>query len=88
MLFHININTALICEIMANSEIVQSKSSNIRTLFKYDTEFCADSIEWCPHEPFHHYFVCASYQLCEGNEGTCTHFVYPLILIAIYEVLL
>lgn len=64
---------------MANSEITQSELINIKTLFKYDTEFCADSVEWCPQEPFHNYFVCANYQLCEGNEGTCAYFAYPLI---------
>lgn len=59
---------------MENPEIVQSELVNIRTLFKYDTEFCADSVEWCPQEPFHNYFVCANYQLCEGNEGTYSYF--------------
>ena len=42
-------------------------SSNICTLAEIDTQFNADSVEWCPLNP--EYFVCGTYQLIEGNCG-------------------
>lgn len=38
----------------------------IETLHTLDTEYSADSIEWCPHANFLTHFVCGTYQL-EGN---------------------
>lgn len=38
----------------------------IKTLHSLDTEYSADSIEWCPHVDFLTHFVCGTYQL-EGN---------------------
>ncbi|XP_044253091.1 diphthine methyltransferase isoform X2 [Tribolium madens] len=35
----------------------------ITTLHTYSTEYNADSVEWCPHEPHQTVFVCANYQL-------------------------
>jgi hypothetical protein len=43
-------------------------SKNITTLHSYHTEYNADSVEWCPHEPFQNFFVCANYQLIESTE--------------------
>lgn len=44
---------------------------NIETLQKFDTEYSADSVEWCPGE---NYFVCGTYQLVEGqDESTGKH---------------
>lgn len=40
---------------------------DVRTIFKYTTEFSADSVEFCPHVPFQDRFVCANYYL-ENNE--------------------
>lgn len=59
----------VLCNVMAeeNKEKLQ-KSITINTLFKYDTEYSADSVEWCPHSPYKNYFVCGNYQLAE-NEG-------------------
>ncbi|XP_058821215.1 diphthine methyltransferase-like isoform X1 [Topomyia yanbarensis] len=37
--------------------------STITTLHTYDTEYSADSVEWCPHSPHRHLFVCGTYQL-------------------------
>ncbi|KAG7203923.1 hypothetical protein KM043_016943 [Ampulex compressa] len=39
------------------------------TLDTFDTEFCADSIEWCPIEPFKDLFVCGTYQLTKNDEN-------------------
>lgn len=50
------------------SEDSLPKSKNITTLFKFDTEFSADSVEWCPHEPNLNVFVCGTYQL--NKNGT------------------
>lgn len=38
-----------------------------------DTEYSADSVEWCPHEPHQNVFVCGTYQLKEnaGQTGPC-----------------
>ncbi|KAJ8911653.1 hypothetical protein NQ315_005999 [Exocentrus adspersus] len=55
---------------MSESETYLSK--HIYTLFSFDTEYCADSVEWCPHKPNQNVFVCANYQLqvvqSEGEE--------------------
>lgn len=48
--------------------VLQSKSMEIRTLAKWDTEFSADSVEWCPIAPYQHIFVCGTYQLMEGSD--------------------
>lgn len=42
-------------------------SKNISTLFSFDTEYEADSVEWCPHESNRNVFVCANYHLLESN---------------------
>nr|XP_971820.1 PREDICTED: diphthine methyltransferase isoform X2 [Tribolium castaneum] len=36
---------------------------HITTLHTYTTDYNADSVEWCPHEPHQSVFVCANYQL-------------------------
>ncbi|KAI8124190.1 hypothetical protein FF38_08918 [Lucilia cuprina] len=40
----------------------------IKTLHTIDTEYSADSIEWCPHTDYNNYFVCGTYQLEENKE--------------------
>ncbi|KAK4874842.1 hypothetical protein RN001_014202 [Aquatica leii] len=35
----------------------------MKTIYQYNTEFNADSVEWCPHTPYKNLFVCANYQL-------------------------
>ena len=37
---------------------------NVVTL---ETEFCADSVEWCPFHPYHNILAGGSYQLEEAN---------------------
>ncbi|XP_065366057.1 diphthine methyltransferase [Calliphora vicina] len=44
----------------------------IQTLHSIDTEYSADSIEWCPHPDYNNYFVCGTYQLEENQEGSST----------------
>ncbi|XP_044733624.1 diphthine methyltransferase [Chrysoperla carnea] len=39
-------------------------------IFTDDTEYSADSVEWCPHEPNQNLFVCGTYQLQENNTET------------------
>ncbi|XP_037042451.1 diphthine methyltransferase [Bradysia coprophila] len=41
---------------------------NIRTIHSVDTEYSADSVEWCPTENCRQYFVCGTYQL-EDNQS-------------------
>lgn len=36
---------------------------NIQLLCSLDTEFSADSVEWCPIQEFHNIFVCGTYKL-------------------------
>lgn len=43
--------------------------SVISTLHTYDTGYSADSVEWCPHPPHQHLFVCGTYQLADGGES-------------------
>ncbi|KZC11805.1 PREDICTED: diphthine methyltransferase [Dufourea novaeangliae] len=40
------------------------------TLDTFDTEFSADSVEWCPSNFFKNIFVCGTYQLMKDNETT------------------
>ncbi|CAL7951000.1 unnamed protein product [Xylocopa violacea] len=39
-----------------------------RTLDTFDTEFSADSVEWCPIHSFKNIFVCGTYQLMKDEE--------------------
>lgn len=39
----------------------------ISTLHTINTEYSADSVEWCPHYNFKNYFVCGTYQLEENQ---------------------
>lgn len=43
-----------------------------RTLSTFDTKLYADSVEWCPIEPFKDLFVCGTYQLIENTEKSIT----------------
>lgn len=39
---------------------------NIKTIHSVDTEYSADSVEWCPTESCQQYFVCGTYQIEEN----------------------
>ena len=36
------------------------------------TNFCADTVEWCPVDPYLDYFICGTYQLQESTSDTST----------------
>lgn len=38
------------------------------TLQEIDTEYCADSIEWCPHPGYQDVLLCGTYQLDQSKE--------------------
>ena len=40
------------------------------TLDSFDTEYSADSVEWCPANAFQDIFVCGTYQLTKKDEQT------------------
>lgn len=40
------------------------------TLDSFDTEFSADSVEWCPVENFQNIFVCGTYQLAQEESAS------------------
>ncbi|XP_061401080.1 diphthine methyltransferase [Musca vetustissima] len=42
---------------------------NIELLHTIDTEYSADSIEWCPHTNYRNIFACGTYQLEETKDG-------------------
>ncbi|KAK9888178.1 hypothetical protein WA026_000447 [Henosepilachna vigintioctopunctata] len=44
------------------------RNVHIKTLYKWKTDFNADSVEWCPHNGFKNIFVCGNYQLIAGAE--------------------
>lgn len=46
------------------------KSTMFNTLDSFDTEFSADSVEWCPVNSFKNIFVCGTYQLMKEDEQT------------------
>lgn len=55
--------------------------NNMQTLHVWDTEYSADSVEWCPVAPYQNIFVCGTYQLVqtentEVNKQDCDE---PLI---------
>ncbi|XP_055388940.1 diphthine methyltransferase [Condylostylus longicornis] len=43
---------------------------NIQTLHTVDTEYSADSVEWCLHPNFSEYFACGTYQLDDVDNNT------------------
>ncbi|XP_011295791.2 diphthine methyltransferase isoform X6 [Musca domestica] len=45
------------------------KMLNIELIHNVDTEYSADSVEWCPHKNFRDIFACGTYQLEENKEG-------------------
>jgi diphthamide biosynthesis protein 7 len=44
-------------------------TNNMQTLHTWDTEYSADSVEWCPISPYQNIFVCGTYQLAQ-NQNT------------------
>lgn len=46
-------------------------NSNLKTCCTFKTNLNADSVEWCPHEPYRDVFVCGNYQLFEQNVIWC-----------------
>lgn len=42
-------------------------SKNFTTIDTFDTEFSADSVEWCPIYPFTDIFACGTYQLANDE---------------------
>ncbi|KAK2587407.1 hypothetical protein KPH14_003121 [Odynerus spinipes] len=51
------------------ADITNSVLSMFQTLTTFDTQLYADSVEWCPIEPFKDLFVCGTYQLLENTES-------------------
>lgn len=49
---------------MAEGEI------NIRTLTTFDTVLPADTVEWCPVEPYRHILACGTYELVKNESET------------------
>jgi len=41
--------------------------ASFSTMDTFDTELSADSVEWCPIEPFRNIFVCGTYKLIEDE---------------------
>ncbi|CAK1595804.1 unnamed protein product [Parnassius mnemosyne] len=39
-----------------------------KTILRWDTGYSADSVEWCPLEPYRNFLVCGTYQLDKKNE--------------------
>lgn len=44
-------------------------SLTTKTLHTYKTDYCSDSVEWCPHAPHQNIFVCANYHLDRDTES-------------------
>ncbi|PSN46313.1 Diphthine methyltransferase [Blattella germanica] len=41
----------------------------METLETWDTEYSADSVEWCPISPFERLFVCGTYQISQEDSS-------------------
>ncbi|XP_001355259.3 diphthine methyltransferase [Drosophila pseudoobscura] len=46
--------------------------ARFRTLHSVDTNYSADSVEWCAQDGHHAYFACGTYQLVEAEENEVT----------------
>ncbi|XP_023231597.1 diphthine methyltransferase-like isoform X1 [Centruroides sculpturatus] len=46
---------------------LKQENANVLLLWNTNTPYFADSVEWCPHSPYQHIFVCGMYQLEENN---------------------
>lgn len=53
----------------------------------FDTQLYADSVEWCPMEPFQDCFVCGTYQLSENTEDISKNEPRRLGKIYLFQVL-
>ncbi|XP_063709717.1 uncharacterized protein LOC134838174 [Culicoides brevitarsis] len=42
----------------------------LKTIKKFDTVYCADSVEWCPHEDNQYMFLCGTYQLEDSPKSS------------------
>ncbi|XP_077980321.1 diphthine methyltransferase-like [Glandiceps talaboti] len=52
------------------SESPEDVDSSVRSLWKQDTEYSADAVEWCPVENYKHVLVCGTYQLVDPDKVT------------------
>jgi diphthamide biosynthesis protein 7 len=44
-------------------------TNKMQTLHIWDTEYSADSVEWCPIAPYQNVFVCGTYQLAQNQNA-------------------
>ncbi|KAK7037597.1 hypothetical protein SK128_007413, partial [Halocaridina rubra] len=42
-------------------------SIDVKSLYSWDTEYSADSAEFCPVEPYHNYLAVGTYQLADNE---------------------
>ena len=49
--------------------MASTEHTNVHTLHAVDTEYSADSVEWCPVPGFQHVLVCGTYQLADSKVG-------------------
>lgn len=47
---------------------------------RFDTEYSADSVEWCPDEAHTDVFVCGTYQLVKSGEDDEHEVEYQVIV--------
>lgn len=71
---------------MSSTSDERPQCKNVKTLFSFDTEYSADSIEWCPHAPLENFFVCGNYQLAlsDARNEKCGNFkTHPIFVLKI-----
>ena len=51
---------------------MESSALTATSMDRYDTEYSADSVEWCPNVPYQDVFVCGTYQLVKTGEDSST----------------
>ena len=51
---------------------MESSALTATSVDRYDTEYSADSVEWCPNVPYRDVFVCGTYQLVKTGDGSST----------------
>ncbi|XP_045476602.1 diphthine methyltransferase [Harmonia axyridis] len=68
-----------------NSEEDLPRNVSFKTVYKWKTDFNADSVEWCPCENFQNIFVCGNYQLLSKPEGSDKKRIGRILLFSINE---
>ena len=55
---------------------VEETSQKGKSLHSWDTDYSADSVEWCPIQGKRHFMTCGTYQLAEVESQNLVMHIY------------